>query len=256
MRKIIFTMLLLTAASAIARYAFAETIFYQGDYLDGTNLSCERNTGVSDSRVYENFTTSAWWQVTGIFGNFDCGNNNSVNRAYYEIRQGITPGNGGTLIASGEVSATCVTIAQSSVWSWESIYRVTGTPVGLTLAPGSYWFTLAPIGGGPYAHQWFVWGSTRQNSVGATDGLAYWDSVWWNRHWVKTSDYIYFDGGWSFGVSGTLVPEHSSILVLLCGIGGLGGVSRHTRRLREFVPKRRNPKTPNGRRNGGPAGIK
>jgi hypothetical protein len=231
MLRVTIGMVLLVSLIALTQCSYAATIFYNGDYVDGANISCERNTTVSDSRVYENFSIESSRQVTGIFGNFISDKNNAVHRAYYEIRQGITPDSGGALVSSGELTATSTAIAQSG-WSWCSIYMINATPTGLTLGPGSYWFTLAPIGESP--QQWTLLASSGANSVGTTDRLSYWDSVFWDRHWESNFGYPAY-GGWSMGITGSVVPEPAGIIPLFSGLLGVMA-SALRQRPRRVVP--------------------
>lgn len=223
MRKplLLLALIALVSASAVPRMV-ADVIFYNGDFKD-KDLSCERNTYVTDSRVYENFHVTGTWQITNLWGHFHEIDTNSLDRAYYEIRQGISPGSGGTLISGGSINVTKEAVAQN-VWG-QTVYRIEGRLADLVLATGDYWITLAPEGYG--RGQWWVFGSTGANAVGSTafDGVSYWDSSFWYHTWIRLPNEGTSEGNWSFGVSGTPIPEPSSILALLCGIEGWGWVA-------------------------------
>ena len=75
-------------------------LWYNGD-INGVNaLSSERNTVVSQSMAYDNFVvTGAGWTINSVFGNFLA--NFAWSTADYEIRTGVSVGNGGTVVASG-----------------------------------------------------------------------------------------------------------------------------------------------------------
>ena len=96
-------MLFLTA------FANAATLFYGGDF-DVNNPNANAIANENDALVsgspygaaaYQNFVISSGtqWNVTGLFTN----NQMTINptTAYWEIRSGVSEGNGGTLIASG-----------------------------------------------------------------------------------------------------------------------------------------------------------
>lgn len=216
---------------ALSRPAGAEVIFYNGEFMDRSNLSCERNTNVADSRVYENFHISGTWEITELFGSFmQQQTTTSLSTAYYEVRQGLSPGNGGTLVGSGHLNVSRSFIAQSA-WNWP-VYRVSGTPANLVLGTGDYWMTLAPEGKGN--GQWFVMASTGANAVGSTamDGISYWDSTTWNVHWAQLPNgYIgpAVPISWSLGVAGNKaeapVPEPGSVLLLVPAVITIGGAS-------------------------------
>jgi hypothetical protein len=66
-----------------------------------------------------------------------------LGAAAWEIRSGISPGHGGTVVASGLSPAT-----QTLVLTYptgEQIYHVEVTGLGVQLAPGTYWLNVSPI---------------------------------------------------------------------------------------------------------------
>src|SRR5207237_4629594 len=88
-----------------------DTLFYNGDF-DGVNgLSNELDTSLGSGEyghTYDDFyvTDSGGWNVTGIFS--DNLTNTGITGATWEIRQDISEGNGGTLIASGTTDTPVV----------------------------------------------------------------------------------------------------------------------------------------------------
>jgi hypothetical protein len=95
----------------------------------------------SSGRIYDDFTVSSpnGWHVTSVYEwqdlNFGF---TQIWGASWEIRQGISEGNPGTLVASGVTSTPTVN-------GWQVL--VSGLDV--TLPPGTYWLNVAPIGEGP-----------------------------------------------------------------------------------------------------------
>src|SRR5213075_3089208 len=79
-------------------------LWYNGDF-DGVNgLANEENTSIGGgeyAHVYDDFivTDSGGWNITSVFS--DNLENTNVTGASWEIRIGLSEGNGGTLVASG-----------------------------------------------------------------------------------------------------------------------------------------------------------
>ena len=71
--------------------------------------------------------------------------NTNITGATWEIRQGISEGNGGTLIASGSTTTPVVTPTGRSGFGFtEFMVEVTG--LNVHLAPGTYWLNVTVIG--------------------------------------------------------------------------------------------------------------
>src|SRR5205814_9755995 len=85
--------------------------WYNGDFNGVNGLANEDNTSLGSgeyARVYDDFNvTGGGWTVTSVFS--DNLENTNVTGATWEIRQGISEGNGGTLIASGMTMTPVVT---------------------------------------------------------------------------------------------------------------------------------------------------
>jgi hypothetical protein len=67
--------------------------------------------------------------------------------AYYEIRAGVSEGNGGTLLAAGIMPVRSSATGRETKGFFEFLVRGS-FPQPVTLDPGRYWITLAPIGYG------------------------------------------------------------------------------------------------------------
>ena len=73
--------------------------------------------------------------------------NTTVTGANWEIRSGVSEGNGGTVVASGTTTTPVVTPTGRSGFGFtEFMVEVTGLSVDL--APGTYWLNVTPIGNG------------------------------------------------------------------------------------------------------------
>ncbi len=83
------------------------------------------------------------WMVTGVFIN----NVSNVNRvdpaqAYWEIREGVSSGNNGTLVASGTSAALYFPTGRSYVGFFEFTTLVKG--INVPLQAGTYWLSVVP----------------------------------------------------------------------------------------------------------------
>ena len=123
-------------------------LWYNGDF-DGVNgLANERNTSLGSGQyasVYDDFIVPAGpgWDVGSVFSNNL--ENTNVTGATWEIRQGISEGNGGTLIASGTTVTPVVTPTGRSGFGFtEFMVEVTGLSVHLP--PGTYWLNVTVTG--------------------------------------------------------------------------------------------------------------
>ncbi len=138
-----------------------------------------------------------------------------VTQASWEIRSGMAPGDGGTLVASGLGAATQTPTGRMALWRE---YSITVSGLDLDLAPGTYWLNVAPLvgsdpGSGGYLYSYASF-TTGANAVGQPDG----DNANALQDW--TDSYAPFSTfGWeiSMGVAGNVVPEPSSFALLLFG---------------------------------------
>ena len=99
-------------ARPIINQAPPGSLWYNGDFNDVNGLSNELNTSLGSGEfgsTYDNFivTDSGGWNVTAVFS--DDLTNTGITGANWEIRQGVSVGNGGTLIASGTTNTPVVT---------------------------------------------------------------------------------------------------------------------------------------------------
>src|SRR5215471_19384896 len=126
-------------------------LWYNGDF-DGVNaLANEENTLIGSGEfasVYDDFivSDSGGWDVTAVFSD-NLLLNTTVTGATWEIRQGVSEGNGGTLIASGMTMTPVVTRTGRGTFNlYEYMVEVTG--LNVSLSPGTYWLNVTPIGNG------------------------------------------------------------------------------------------------------------
>jgi hypothetical protein len=94
-------------------------------------------------RVYDDFIVpDPGWTVVGLFSNNSM-TPDGVSEAVWEIRTGVSSGNGGTLFASGRGPAT-LTQGQA-VGNGVYTYRVQVDGLTVQLPPGWYWLSVTPV---------------------------------------------------------------------------------------------------------------
>ncbi|MGH8095566.1 MAG: dockerin type I domain-containing protein [Chthoniobacterales bacterium] len=127
----------------------AGALWYNGDFNGVNGLSNEDNTSLGSGQfgsVYDDFIISdpTGWDVSAVYS--DNLSNTNITGATWEIRQGVSEGNGGTLIASGMTVTPIVTATGRSGFGYiEYQVEVTGLSFP-TLAAGTYWLNVTPIG--------------------------------------------------------------------------------------------------------------
>jgi len=124
-------------------------VYYGGDL----NVSDSNAAGLSDentllivggSSTYTaiNVPNNGWIGVTGILVNVQADVNFDPNTASYDVRTGVTEGNGGTSIASG--TGTIAVAATGRNFIGLNEYTVLVKIPTLYIGPGEYWFNVTP----------------------------------------------------------------------------------------------------------------
>lgn len=172
--------LLLVVASLHAQQTPAGTVgWYNGDCQSGIPAQANWYTaGQQFSRTFDNFVVpSGGWTVSSIFSN-NAMSVSGVTAAVWEIRTGISTGNGGTVVAAGMSPAT-----QTLLFTWpdgENIYRVQVDGLRARLPAGTYWLSVTPVVPASFHTQSYVCASKGTNSVGTprgNDGNAFFESL-------------------------------------------------------------------------------
>jgi hypothetical protein len=212
----------------------ADVLWYNGDFAGSSGLSNEINTLISAGRVYDDFNVpSGGWTINSIWSN-DLMNFGGVTQAKWEIRSGVSAGNGGTLLFSGTDAAAQLPTGRSGFGFAEYTIEVDG--LNLPLGPGTYWLMVAPIG--PGSGRSLVSMTSGFNSVGSpagNDDKSFFDSPYFGT----VFDYPYIwtafalisaPNDFSMGASGErgAVPEPCTFA--LFGFGALGLLRRRVRK--------------------------
>jgi hypothetical protein len=125
-------------------------LWYNGDFNGVDALANEANTSSGkSSSVFDDFlvTDSGGWDVTAVFS--DNLENTNVTGAIWQIRQEISVGNCGILIASGQTMTPVVTPTGRFGFGYtEYMIEVTGLSVHLPQSGGLYWLNVTPVGDG------------------------------------------------------------------------------------------------------------
>ena len=120
-------------------------LWYNGDF-DGVNgLTNEQDTFASGySRIYDDFNVpdEAGWDVTSVFSDNLASTN--ISSATFEIRQGVSDGNPGTLIASGTTLTPQVTATGRSGFGFIE-FMVQVNDLNIHLDPGTYFLNVTPV---------------------------------------------------------------------------------------------------------------
>lgn len=154
-----------------------------------------------------------------------------VTVASWEIRTGLSNGNGGTLIASGTGPATqtstpyLVNVVGNGPPAY-AVERVTIDVPDFTLAPGNYWFAMS-IGDAGVGATGFVTNTLGTNGIGGPlgDDLAIYyqgDSSNTSWNWVDLQMAGYNDEDMSYFINE--VPAPGAVAVL--GLGGFMALRR------------------------------
>ncbi len=194
------------------------TLWYNGDF-DGRNGGANQFEGQFGAGLFsviaDNFTgppSGGTWTVTGVFSNniMDPGLNTAITTANWEIRTGVSEGNGGTVVASASAAPATVTpTGRVGFGRTEYTVMVTGLNVSLPALPAGqfYFLDVVPVVPLGVSGQSFCTTTSGANCVGTpcgNDGNSWWNSNLFGVTWTTTQN-IYGSGTWdqSMGVIGT-----------------------------------------------------
>ncbi len=186
--RIILGVILLGFACQVSHAQGTPTIsvgWYNGD-CHSVGLGGWSNWYLSNqqfTRVYDEFLVpSGAWTVTGVFSNNLFHNAPPITQASWEIRSGLSAGNGGTVIASGVSPATQTYNATLGA------YRIEVDGLQIPLPAGEYTLSVTPVG--PVYTQSYVCQTQGQNAIGAPagSGAAFYSSQPDSYVWISGTD--------------------------------------------------------------------
>jgi hypothetical protein len=186
----------------------SNALYYTGDCNHINGLASEFNSLVSDARTYDNFQVpdGQYWRVTSIFGHDYM--SYTATTANWEIRTGITNGSGGTLLYSGTADPMTMSPDGCNDFGYIGQEVVVTPSVQVNLLPGNYYITIAPVGSGSGRAFVETANSGGPNSVGQPNTVddSWFDSSYFNLHWVKASSQVGAPANFSYGVVGGARP--------------------------------------------------
>jgi hypothetical protein len=145
-------------------------LWYNGDFDGVDGLANEQDTDLGSelyAHTYDDVdvTDQSGWDVGAVFSNNFT--DTKIIGATWEIRQGITPGNGAKLIASGMTTTPVVTATVEAGLATEYTVEVDGIVVYLRVG-NSYFLNVTPIG--DLSGRSFVSTTSGANAVGQPPG--------------------------------------------------------------------------------------
>jgi hypothetical protein len=199
-------------------------VWYSGDYENGPLATNQINgytgvpNGAPDSTAYQPFTVKSRTRVTSVFSNnFSSGF--QATGALWEIRSGVSAGNGGTIVAAGVTSTgfSWTPTGMMSVFD-EIEYSLVVGGLNTTLEKGTYWLAVVPIGNG-----------TGKSTIGGTRGAYSIGAKSYDSLYIARPGY-YFQ---SVGSLNACTPNQ--LCAFSMGIGSADGVPIRTSRVGSYT---------------------
>ena len=228
MTKLALLSLLTLMFFNITAYA-ANLYFYGGDWepndphADGLANETDLFTRGDPygAAVYQNFVAGTPINVTGLFTNN--AKDYVPTSGYWEIRTGVSEGNGGSLIASGTGSITDTLTGRSGFGYLEAHNAVSG--LNVNLSADTYWFAVVPTCTTCDGRSFNTNSLHALNAVGTQiSNQQYWNGFY-GYNFTNADTQI--DGPtFSSGVYADEIPEPSSMIMLGSGLLAVMGAVR------------------------------
>ena len=229
-KQFLVTALLVLGATLSAQ---AQVLWYNGDYdMQGGLIGTENSaTGNDSGFVYDDFnvTTPMGWDVKLLFGNFLYSTPATpafpvdavTTSAYWEIRSGVSDGNGGTVVFSG---LSPITVNQIGTDRGYAIEQVSIDGLDLSLDAGTYWLGIQPVASDGFGYLGTANGTNAVGTPAGDDSNAFYsDSS--GTYYFTSATVADADNGsdFSLGIKGiAVVPEPSTWALLFAGMALFG----------------------------------
>ena len=210
--------------------------WYNGDLNHVNGLANERDSSLGFGQyahVFDDFNvpTGQTWTVIGVYSNNYDSYPTSTVGVEWSIRQGITAGNGGTLIASGTAGPGNFQVIFHDAGDFGyTEYSVNAFDLNVTLTSGTYFLNVTPIGNG--SGRSFTSDTSGAGCIGnpcGNNGNAFFDSNFFGANYQPTGDQGQ-PGDFSMGVQVNFVPEPPPWAMMAMGAVVLIGVQQLSRR--------------------------
>src|SRR4029077_8670098 len=201
-----------------------QSSWYNGDLNHVNGLANERDSSLGIGQyahVFDDFIvpTGEVWNVSGVYSN-NYDSMTGYTGVEWSIRQGITNGNGGTLIASGTATGSNFRVIFHNAGDFGyTEYTVNAINLNITLTAGTYFLNVTPIGSGNGRS--FTSDTSGAGCIGnpcGNNGNAFFDSNFFGSNYQPTGTQSQ-PGDFSMGVQGNLIPEPATWALL--GLGTL-----------------------------------
>ncbi len=232
-RRILPAVLLLGALT-LPTSAHADMLWYNGNF-DLNDAAVNQNyvpinTGsgymLEKAFVYDNFVVPVGqtWTITNLFTYNQVAYYVAPTKAAWEIRSGVSAGNGGTLLYSGDSAATATLTHAADYNNYIDPEYQVSVAVSIKLTAGTYWMAVAPDSAGYYGDQSYIETTSGAGAVGTPPGNDGRSFIGNNLTGVGASNFVASNLDFSAGVIGTAattaVPEPASFLLLAAGLAG------------------------------------
>ncbi len=211
----------------------ADTLWYNGDYDGRVALLNYLDPEITyDSIIYDDFLVPVGqsWIINSVWSNnrVNASALNDIQFAWWEIRYGVSEGNGGTVVASSEEEATVTATGNPDEYTVEVV------GLNVVLSQGLYWLSVTPKYSNTYNNT-FISPTSGTNAIGTPAGnndnsfvnSEYFSKDFTAAHTVYASyGYEYNPVDFSMGIGGTWeqatsVPEPTTFLLIGIGFAGL-----------------------------------
>jgi len=226
------------AANACPMINGQTCLFYGGDFdpndPNANGLTNETDSYVNGdpygSAIYQNFVYDGNSPITGLFTNNFIASNSIPKNGYWEIRSGVSEGNGGTLVASGTNPLINAPTGLNAFGYPIYTNAVTFSP--LVLNAGTYWLAVVPecnptCGGNSRSFNANTFGL---NSIGTQiNDEQFLNSSDFGANFTNANNegvFQTFSSGVLTSGTGSGIPEPSSLILLGSGLVAAAGVVR------------------------------